>query len=134
MTTLAIHDVSGGVLAVTLADLIALLGPRTRMSSWIAAPVRAPSAPYDWFDVIGDSAGDLEALAQSGAPIAGEQLLALARSTRQIIWGGFAAYEGQAASPWLTIRFIDSSWCGIETDDAKALAGIRAHYSDVQTL
>lgn len=134
MTTLAIHDVSGGVLAVTLADLFALLGPRTRMSSWIAAPVRSPSAPYDWFEVIGDSAGELDARAQSGAPIAGEQLLALARSTRQIIWGAFAAYEDRAASPWLTIRFIDSSWCEIETDNAKALDGIRARYSDVRTL
>ena len=88
---------------------------------------------HEWFEATGEGGEQLEALAQTDAPLAGHDLMKLAGKTRQVIWGEFvASLPAEPAARWMTIRAIDSTFYEVETDDEAALAKIRSTYRDIR--
>ncbi len=128
MTTIRICDIDNGALAVQLRDVLDLLGPRALRSAWAIAPV-ASERPE--FDASGPGAETLQALSSARATVSGLELAALAGDTTQIIWGLFSGVD--VADAWITIRFVDSTFCEITSGDPAALDAIRTRYKDVRT-
>ena len=127
--SLAIHDLDHrGVLAFDLRDLIRLLAPPSLTASWTIA---SPDASL--FEATGAGGRRLEELAAKSAHIKGDELLALADETVQVIWGDFvAALPTNPEREWVTIRAVDSSFYELETSDEAVIAKVRASFRDVR--
>ncbi|MBF2715341.1 hypothetical protein [Agrobacterium vitis] len=88
MKTIRIHDVmKNGVLPFDLRDLLRLLAPRSLQAVWRVSTVKSGLPELEWFDATGDGGEKLELLANRDAVITGQELLALAKQTTQVIWG-----------------------------------------------
>jgi len=83
-------------------------------------------------DCLGDSASSLMSLAESGASLSGDALLALARGVYQIIDGDFVATRPGDEKQWLAIRAVDSSFYVVVTDDEAAIAAVWRRFRDVR--
>lgn len=67
------------------------------------------------------------------AQIPGHELAVLAKETDQVIWGAFTgSLYGTRGAPWVAIRFIDSTFCEVETSDEAVLDTIRSSFRDVR--
>lgn len=133
MATLRIYDVRRHVLQIDLRHLLALLAPQSLRADWTLAAVSFPEPGDDLFDATGPGGERLNELAETGAIVSGVQLAALAKDTRQVIWGGFtASLPRQGGAPWLTIRAIDSTFYEVTTLDQSVLDKIRSTYRDVR--
>jgi hypothetical protein len=131
MRTIQIHDLTRGVLAFDLREILAALGPRAHGTYWTVSDVASPAQALD---ATGDGAVVLEELALSGERTTGASLINIARTVRQTIWGEFSGYSDKAAEePWIVIVAVDSSWFEVRSDDAAALAGIRDAFKDVRS-
>lgn len=132
MPTLRIHDLDDGMLAVELRRLIELLAPRSLRGAWRILQM-TPGLPPGKFEANGRGGEQLEALAVIGVRIRGHTLAALAKETNQVIWGEFAgSLYGTKGAPWVTIRFIDSTFCEVETYDEAVLDTIKSSFRDVR--
>lgn len=129
MTTLTIHDLDGGALAFDLRDVIRVLAPLSLAATWtITSPDESE------FEATGVGGLRLERLAEASARITGDELLAIADNTVQVIWGDFAAaLPDDPDREWLTIRAVDSSFYEVEISDADAIAKLKFGFSDVRT-
>lgn len=130
MTTLTIHDLDGGALAFDLRDVIRVLAPQSLAATWtITSPDEAE------FEATGVGGLRLERLAEASVRIAGEELLAIADNTVQVIWGDFVgALPDDPHREWLTIRAFDSSFYEVETSDADAIGKLKSRFSDVRIV
>lgn len=111
---------------VHLRDILHLLRPRGDLAAWeldhgdegeFWATAR-PGHDVSW----------AQAMAGTGRRLSGTALRARADALFQIITGEFRAFEGAAASPWLTVRAFDSSFYAIVTEDEAVLALARQHF------
>src|SRR5271167_4256306 len=96
MATLRIYDYGcSGALAVDLHSLIDLLVPRSLQATWTVLPVKLyyPTLHSfkEEFMATGQGSAQLEGLARNRSPVSGTVLARLAKATRQVIWGEFAA-------------------------------------------
>ncbi|MCE6073966.1 hypothetical protein [Agrobacterium vitis] len=133
MKTIRIHDVmKNGVLAFDLRDLLRLLAPRSLQAVWRVSTVKSGLPELEWFDATGDGGEKLELLANRDAVITGQELLALAKQTTQVIWGEFSGYFPNATHDnWLTIRAIDSSYYEITTADEAVLKKLKDSFQHI---
>jgi hypothetical protein len=132
MATVRICDLDQRrVLAVDLGHLLDLLAPRSLRAVWVVSKVK--SSGHEWFEATGPGAKQLETLAETGATLSGADLAALAKETHQIIWGEFAgAFSQTENTAWVTIRFIDSSFCVVTTADQSIIDKMATSYKDVR--
>lgn len=129
MSTVRIGDLRDGVLAFDLRDILVSLAPRSLEALRTVSSVRGADAGDAWFETTSDSSARLEELQQSGRAISGVELLDLARSAVQVIWGEFAAtFQG---APWIGIRAVDSTFFEITTEDEVAVDAVRAAFENV---
>jgi len=128
MEKLAIYDLDGFCLAFDLRDVLRVLAPRSLAATWT---IRTPDA---WsFEATGAGGARLEELAEVSGQISGDELLAVADDTVQVIWGDFAgALPDDPNREWLIVRAVDSSFFAIETSDQAALAAIKSSFKDVR--
>ncbi len=130
MPTVRIYDLDGDNLAAHLGDLIEVLGAPALKASWTIAPV---SAAQPEFEAAGRGGKKLEALADARATVSGLELSAIARDTMQVIWGQFTAQRPETSDgPWVSVRFVDSTFCEITSADDAVLEAIRARFRDVR--
>lgn len=128
MEKLAIFDLDGFRLAFDLRDVLRVLAPRSLSATWT---IRTPDASF--FEATGAGGGRLEELADVSAQVSGDELLALADDTVQVIWGEFlGALPDDPNREWLIVRAVDSSFFEIETSDEAALATIKSSFKDVR--
>jgi len=126
MKGIVIRDmVNQDYLAVDLRHVLDLLGERAINSQWQALEI--------WATEKGDTgaARELEELAESHIPIAGNRLHRIANNLVQVIDGEFRAFEHGESSPWVIIRAIDSSYYEVFSPQKKVLSTVRGAFSDV---
>lgn len=125
-----IHDLDGPVLAFDLRDVLRALAPQSLAARWA---IKSPGESA--FEATGVGGLRLEGLADTSARIDGDELLAIADDTAQVIWGDFhGALADDADREWLIVRAIDSSFFEIETSDQIVLAMIKSSFKDVRIL
>lgn len=128
MKKLAIFDLDDFGLAFDLRDVLRVLAPRSLAATWT---IRTPDASS--FEATGAGGARLEELADVSAQVGGDELLALADDTVQVIWGDFVgALPDDPNREWLIVRAVDSSFFEIETLDQAALATIESSFKDVR--
>lgn len=128
MEKLRIFDLDDFGLAFDLRDVLRVLAPRSLAAKWT---IRTPDACS--FEATGAGGERLEELAKVSAQIGGDELLAIADYTVQVIWADFVgALSDEPSQEWLVIRAVDSSFFEIETSDQAALATIRSAFKDVR--
>lgn len=126
MVTIRIFDKEDRVLAFDLRDLLRLLAPLSLEAEWRVSPFE------DEFEATGEGAMRLEELADNGGLITGNELLALAENTWQVIWGQFVGVlSGGSEKPWITIRAVDSSFYEIISSEETA-ATLKMHFNDIR--
>lgn len=125
---MSIHDLDNGVLAFDLRHLLRALAPQSLAATWtISSPDEAS------FEATGAGGIRLEELAESSSTIGGEELLALADDTVQVIWGNFVGKLSQNLhEEWVTIRAVDSSFYEVESSDEASIARVVSHFDDVR--
>jgi hypothetical protein len=130
MATLRIFDLDQQVLAADLRHLLELLAPRSLQADWTISPVKSDG---ERFEATGPGAARLEGVAKSRAGVPGPILAALAAQTHQVVWGEFAASLPETeGGTWVTIRFVDSTFCEITSADATVLDKIKSSYRDLR--
>ena len=129
VVTLSIHDLEGGCLAFDLRDILRLLAPLSLKAIWTV------TSEEEAFEATGEGGMRLEDLAKTSAKIDGDDLLAIADSTQQVIWGDFmGVLPDHPHRVWLTIRAIDSSFYEITSSDEASLARIKSSFRDVRIV
>ena len=131
MVTLAIHDRrENHGLVIDLRHLLTLVAPLSLTARWT---IKSPQ--WEDFWATGEGGLRLEKLAEASAEVGGDELLALANETEQVIWGDFVGnLTGEPNGIWMTIRAVDSSYFEVETTDREAIAKIKARFSDVRIM
>lgn len=112
-------------LSFDLIDLLEILGGDAVKSQWVCKVddyITKEDIPDFWED-FGDP---LE--------ISGAKLMELAKNTRQIIDGSFAAFYPNEALPWITINAIDSSYWEISSENVNIIKRFEKHFSKVEYL
>ncbi|AXA39828.1 hypothetical protein [Rhizobium leguminosarum] len=133
MATLRIYDSTGHGLAVDLGDLLRLMVPQSLQANWTISSVKSSIPGHGWFEATGEGGEQLERLAQQNARLPGSDLAALARNTRQLIWGEFVgSLPADADGKWVTIRAADGTFFEIETDDETVLNKVKLNFKDVR--
>lgn len=132
MATVRIHDTDSDHHGCILSRLLKLLAPRSLQAKWTISAITSTDPNWTWFDATGDGGEQLEILAPSNARISGHELAALAKKTRQIIWGSFIASLSSGDDAWLTIRAIDSTFYEVSTSDDAVLEAIRSTFDRVE--
>lgn len=132
MTTVRIHDTDSDRHGCILSRLLKLLAPRSLQAKWTISAITSTSPKWIWFEATGDGGEQLEILAPSKTPISGHELAVLAKKTRQVIWGSFAASLSSADDAWLTIRAIDSTFYEVNSSDEAVLEAIRSTFDRVE--
>lgn len=132
MPAIRIYDTENQILAVDLADLLRLLRPLSLQADWTVSAVKSSIPGHEWFEATGDGGEELERLAETKTRLTTPALAALAKQTRQVIWGEFTGFLPKADRPWVIIRAVDSTFHEIETDDETVLKKIRAAYKDIR--
>ena len=129
MARLTIHDLDDrGILAFDVRDLLRALAPSSLAARWT---IRTPDG--ESFEATGAGGLRLEELAEVSDQITGEELLAIADDTVQVIWGDFvAALPDDPHRDWLTIRAVDSSFFEVETSDEASIAVVKSRFRDVR--
>lgn len=129
VTMLTIHDLDNrGVLAFDLHDMMRTLAPLSLTAMWT---ITSPDASS--FEATGAGGLRLEELAEKSSQIKGDELLALADETVQVIWGDFVAtLPADPHREWLTIRAVDSSFYEVETSDDASITKIKSRFYDVR--
>jgi hypothetical protein len=110
-----------GFLAFDLKDILRCLGDDATDRVWRCANL----------EVTGEAMQELEALERTSANITGDQLLALAERTNQVIWGDFLGRRVSEKEGSIRIRAIDSSFWEVFGDNA-CLEKVRATFRDVR--
>ena len=114
-----------GFLAVTLEDVLRLLGRRAETSVWKISGV----------ETLENGGKDtLQGMSDSGTPVRGSELLRLASTRPEIIDGTFAGYENDEDEPWIVIRAVDSSAYDVETNDERLLDQVRKRFQNVADI
>lgn len=134
MATLRIYDLlPQSVLSFDLRDLIRLLAPRSLRATWTVSTVKSSEPGLEWFEATGEASEQLEAMAQKDTRIRGADLSALAKKTRQVIWGEFVgSLPEKPDEEWITIRAVDSTFYEITTLDETVLNLIKSSFKDVR--
>jgi hypothetical protein len=117
-------DEAGHLLAVDLRDILRALESEARTSAWRIREIEA----------IGPAADELRRLAEDGAPVSGERLLALSTGISQTIDGLFEAYRSGGESPWLRVRAVDASAFDVESIDDFVLHKVRRAFKVVNDM
>ncbi len=126
MRGITIRDVDErGILAVSLASILEIIGERALHSRWVLSGVEA------WGE---EAASQLHRIADEHSSVDGEHLFDLAKGVWQIIDGKFEAFEPCQISPWLTVLAVDSSAYDVCTDDVMLLAKFRKCFHNVSDL
>jgi hypothetical protein len=127
VVTLRIFDLENRALAFDLRDLLRLLAPLSLQAHWKV------SSFEDEFEATGEGAVRLEELADNGGSITGDELLALAESTWQVICGEFVGVlPGGPDKPWITIRAVDSTFYEIITSEEETAVTLKMQFNDVR--
>jgi hypothetical protein len=137
MATVRIYDYAeNGGLALDLRDLLTLLGSRAIQAIWTVSPVKLYYPTLKSFEedfmAIGQGSDQLEEHARNRSSVSGKILVELAKATRQVIWGEFAAVLPRQDVVWVTIRAIDSTFYEVTTTDEVVLSKIKSTYKDVR--
>lgn len=119
MSRIIIRDSKDGVLNVDLIDVLNAIGPRVCESEWILRNVEA----------IGDAADIMHDVSDSGLPVSGARLVAIASNLVQVVEGIF--YGILRDQQWIIIRAIDSSEFEVETDEISIIETIRDRFHNV---
>src|SRR6476469_7728737 len=93
MATLRIYDLTNRQLSVHLKDLLQLFLPQSLQLEWTVATVKSSIPGHTWFEATGEGGEQLASLAEDNMRITGSALAALAKNTRQVIWGEFIGYR-----------------------------------------
>jgi hypothetical protein len=133
VATLRIYDLKEQMLALDLGDLVRLLAPRSLHATWTVSAVKFADPGEVWFEATGEGGELLETLAREDSRVSGSDLAALAKRTRQVIWGEFVgSFPADLDEKWMTIRVIDSTFYEITTLDETVLNKIRSTFKDVR--
>lgn len=122
MQGVEIHDLHPlGYLSFDLKDILQCLQADVVCRNWLCESV----------ECVGESNQELEGLAQAGNAVAGEELIAIAGRTHQVIWGMFKGHLPYEQQTTLTIKAIDSSHWEVFGEQA-CLTKIQASFKDVR--
>jgi hypothetical protein len=133
MATVRIHDTDSDRHGCVLSRLLKLLAPRSLQANWIISAIASTNPNWTWFEATGYGGEQLEMLAPSKARLTGHELAALAKKTRQVIWGSFVgSLSGANDDVWLTIRAIDSTFYEVSTSDEAILKAIKSIFGHVE--
>jgi hypothetical protein len=126
MLAVTIHDTrvmhGGEVLAFDLIDILRLLDPATKGSSWTCKNV----------ECTGNLCEDLHDASDSGEVLSNPRLIQIAQGVLQVIDGDFEATRFGENRPWLAIRAIDSTLFVVICIEEGVIQKIREHFKEVR--
>jgi hypothetical protein len=115
----------------TLEQVLIALPERARRSTWtVSSYLDTDGESLFWLG--GGGSDELDRMADGDRQLSGGELMELARSTSQVIWGTFEGWDAGAAEPWIRLHAMDSTFWRCETDDIAARQALMARFSDVR--
>jgi hypothetical protein len=123
-----------GHLFLTLLEVLAPMPIRARSAAWEVSDFINPDGTA-WFEVGYQGDERISALANTRQRVSGSELLSLAASSAQIIWGTFKAYDTDADPvPWIRLHAIDSTFWRCETHDIATRQALMKAFLDVRLV
>ncbi|WP_316359638.1 hypothetical protein [Devosia sp.] len=133
MKAIELWDIKDQVF-LRLSDVLAPLPSRARAAAWEIADFVDPEG-VAWFDVGHNGDNGISMLANTGRRVTGNELILLAASSSQIIWGTFRGYDpNDSAEPWIRLHAIDSTFWRCETSDIAARQALLKTFHDVRMV
>lgn len=130
MKAIELWDINGGVF-LTLRQVLASDAAQFGSSTWEVASYVYPNGDeYFWLGGDGDDA--LDSLVDTGRRLSGQEFLAIAERTSQVIWGVFRGYHSGVDVPWVTLQAIDSTFWRCETKDIHTRQVLMRAFKDVR--
>jgi hypothetical protein len=130
MKAVELWDTNAGVF-LALRQVLAPGAAQFGSSTWEVASYVYPNGDeYFWLGGDGDNA--LNALADTGRRMSGQEFLAIAERTSQVIWGVFRGYHSGADAPWVTLQAVDSTFWRCETKDVQTRQALMGAFKDVR--
>lgn len=127
MAGVRIHDrTDDDELAFDLAELLACIGERARVSRWRCNVGECIARD--------EARTDLERAYGAPAGVSGAELFALAAETLQIVDGVFEAFRPGERRSWLKLEAIDSTYWEVFAAKADDLAPLRDRFSEVESI
>ncbi|MDC9823933.1 hypothetical protein PRN20_09315 [Devosia sp. ZB163] len=117
---------------LALKQVLAALPERAVTSRWEMVDFVYPNGEAH-FDVA--SAGDdhLSRLANTGKSISSKELVAIATSSPQVIWGTFRGFDrSDSKEPWILLHAVDSTFWRCETRDIATRQKLMKTFRDVR--
>jgi hypothetical protein len=117
---------------LTLKRVLAALPQRALASRWEVVDFVYPNGEA-YFEVA--SAGDdhLSLLANTGRSISGDELVAIASSSPQVIWGTFRGFDrSEGGESWIVLHAVDSTFWRCETSDITTRQSLMKAFKDVR--
>jgi hypothetical protein len=127
LAAIRIHDrTDEGALSFDLADLLEALGKDAQRCSW-KCNVGECIAQHD-------ARLDLEEAYNSPVGLSGDELLALASETLQVVDGVFEAFRPGERHPWIKLEAVDSTYWEVFAAEAADLSPLPLRFSEVESI
>lgn len=116
---------------LALREVLAPIAADCETSTWeVASYVDPDGETFFWLG--GDGHDNFEELADTGKRLAGQEFLAMAQLTSQVIWGIFRGYGPDADAPWIMLQAIDSTFWRCETKNIRTRRALMRAFKDVR--
>ncbi len=122
--TISDRQPNNNTLAVNLADILQLFGPKLASTEWEISDI----------ECLGTDSESLHQLADTQTRVSGETLLQIASNITQVIDGTFVGYPDNAPEPNIIVRAVDSSAYDVESSDETILTVLRQRFQQVEDL
>jgi hypothetical protein len=130
MKAIELWDATDGVF-LTLGQVLAQLPERATLATWDLVNYIDPTGE-EFFETGGNGTDDFDRIANTGTRITGDELIAMAQRSSQVIWATFHGRDSGEAAPWISMHAIDSSFWRIETSDTATRQKLMKSFRDVR--
>ncbi len=111
-------------LDVNLSNILHLVEPLASTSQWDISEL----------DCSGNSADELQQLADAQTRVSGRDLLRLAPNLTPLLDGLFSGYFDGKNQPWISIRAADNVGYEVQTEDEEVLVRLRQKFKNVTDM
>ena len=137
MNAIELWDRPRAHIFLTLAEVLAPLPSRASRSQWSVSDFvyEGRRGRQEIFEVASDEDDELTRLYNRHERVIGSRLVAISKSSPQVIWATFFGYDPpDAAEPWISLHAIDSTFWRYETSDVATRQALIKSFKDVRLV